>query len=178
MAANLILMIGTKLHSLYHYHTNTFTVSTILSMLQVHLPSKTVPEFFVLLCLAVTICPCITMLCYLQFKEPCCAAWLMTGNWNSNTDWSLIGSDLKSRECSSCRQNRMWIYQKHVCSVCNMLLLLLMLLMAAAYFVIVVILSHVVQMTQLTGSDMFSLRASAWEGHTYVIILHLTLYIY
>lgn len=48
----------------------------------------------------------------------------------------------------------MWLYQKRVCSVCNMLLLL----MAAAYFFIVVTRSHVVQMTQLRGSDMFSLR--------------------
>lgn len=76
----------------------------------------------------------VSLCCYLQFEEAMLTAWLMIRTWNSSTDWSLISSDVTAQECSSCRQNRMWI---HECA-------------AAAVVVVVVILSHVVQMTQLT----------------------------
>lgn len=177
MTANLMLIIGTKLHNLHRYHTDRFTVSGILPVNCYHTKlnvcncASNKQNCSWSLCVFMSCCHHLSSY-QCVVSSSCCAAWLMIRDWNSNADWSLIGSDLKSQECSSCRQNRMRVYQKRVCSVCNMLLLLLMLLTAAACFFIVVILGHVVQMTQLTGSDMFSLTASAWEGHSYVIILH------
>lgn len=72
----------------------------------------------------------VSLCCYLRFEEAMLAAWLMIRNWNGSTDWSLISSDVTGQECSSCRQNRMWIHE-------------------CAAVVVVVVVSHVIQMTQL-----------------------------